>query len=137
MSDVEQVGARAHEMLVALRGTKSYIKRTTDAEWIARHDTDEVDLAHCAYSDLPSDWKTERDAGAQIALDAVQAAQRSGRPPDEAFIEEVSNELHDAWLKRNGHRAGEIQLRPYADMPESEKEKDRCFIRAALEYIHL
>jgi hypothetical protein len=132
MNEIEAVGARAHEMLVALRGTKPYIKQTTDAAWIAKNGTDEVNLAQCAYDELPSDWKRERDAGAEIAVRAVRDALQSGRVLDAVFIEEVSKELHDKWLERNAHRAGEVQMRAYADMPESEKEKDRCFVRAAL-----
>lgn len=133
MHEIEAVGARAHEMLVALRDTKSYVKQTTDAAWIAKNGTDEVDLAQCAYDELPLDWKFERDAGARIALEAVLRARAEGRDTGEEFVEEVAHLLHVKWLERNSDRAGEMQMRAYADMPESEKEKDRCFVYAALE----
>lgn len=136
MIDVEVVGARAHKLLVALRGSKPYIKQTADQQWIRQHGTNQVDLAKVSYDELPKDWKFERDEGAKIALDLARQALQAREPLDENFIERTSEILHSKWLERNAHRAGEVQMRAYVDMPESEKEKDRCFARAAVEVLN-
>jgi hypothetical protein len=51
---------------------------------------------------------------------------------EEAFVEEAAAAVHDGWLVRNSRQAQEHQSLPYADLCESEKEKDRYFVRAAI-----
>ncbi|TSC93127.1 MAG: hypothetical protein CEN89_242 [Candidatus Berkelbacteria bacterium Licking1014_7] len=58
---------------------------------------------------------------------------RKGKPLDESFVEEASSKLHDAWLERNGEWAPEEQKKPYEELPEDEKEKDRAQVRKAIE----
>jgi hypothetical protein len=103
---IAQVGNLAHERLVAHRATAQdtpYTKHTTDSDWVMKHGTAMVDLATCAYHDLPKDWKHERDAGAAIAIRAVLQAVRDGIPLDDTFIEQTSELLHNKWLERNMH----------------------------------
>lgn len=109
------------------------VKSTEDETWIKRHGTNQVDMATLNYRELPLDWQKERKIGAQIAIDAVLDAVRNGKALDEHFIETVTELLHDKWLERNSGRATEIERRPYAELPENEKEKDRFFARAAVE----
>jgi hypothetical protein len=112
--------------------TESHVKTTVDKAWIKQHGTDQVDMT-IDYSQLPSDWQAERSTGAQIALDAVLAAQDSNRKLDESFVEETADLLHIKWLERNTSRATEIHKLPYAELPEYQKNKDRFFVHAAIE----
>ena len=109
------------------------ITTTRDEAWIKQHGTDRVDMAAFDYQDLPLDWQSEREIGAQIAADAALEAIRDGRPLDESFIEATSELLHNKWLEKNSARATEIEKSFYAELPENEKEKDRFFARAAVE----
>jgi hypothetical protein len=52
---------------------------------------------------------------------------------DEEFIEKASNVIHEKWLERNGEWASEEQNKPYAELDEEEKDKDRAQIKKAIE----
>ncbi len=132
---IEEIGTRAHDMLVQHRGGGAYVKTTKDEMWAQKHGTYEVDLAVCTYAELPTDWKDERDAGARIALNVVRDAHQCNTPLDEDFIEKIAAVLHDAWLERNARRANDEQRLTYEGMSENEKEKDRIFVRAAIEVV--
>lgn len=109
------------------------IKKTEDQEWIAEHGTDEVDIANTAFPELPADWRAENQAAAETVMDLVFQAAKNGRPLDDAFIEEASAQVHDKWLERNGEWAPEELKKPFAELPEKEKEKDRVQVRKAIE----
>lgn len=131
---LREAATDAHRLVIQERaeyGNIECIRTTTDADWIALHGTDTLDLATCPYRDLPADWKAERDIGAKIAVDALVAAQAAGRQYDEALIVEVAETLHKAWLERNSTRAGEEQKKPYAELSEYEQAKDRAFVLTA------
>lgn len=109
------------------------IKSTKDAAWIERNTgKTEVDIANTGYRDLPSDWQAENKASAEVAINSVERGIRRGEDLDEQFIERASAELHDKWLQRNGAWAPPEQNVPYEQLSESEKEKDRVIIRAAI-----
>ena len=112
------------------------VKQTKDQEWSKKNNgATEVDIANTSYEDLPSDWQAENKASASVAITEVEAAIRDGRELDDAFIEEASSTLHDKWLERNGSWAPPEQNKPYADLTEEEKEKDRVIIRKAIEAV--
>lgn len=104
-------------------------KRTRDRAWIAAHGTDSVDIAAARFSELPEDWQEENRRSAEVSVDAVLARVASGQPLDAARIEDLAAVVHLAWLARNGDRAPPQQQRPYADLDESDKERDRLVVR--------
>lgn len=101
-------------------------KPTKDAAWIKAHGTDQVDIAHTKYEDLPEDWQAENKAAAEVVMsgvsDAVEAGQNLNEPQT---IEGIADTVHQAWLGRNGDWAPEEQKLPYAQLSEPEKAKDR------------
>lgn len=116
----------------AQNGSKPRIKKTTDPAFLARG-IKEVDIASLSYEGLPTDWQAENKAAAEVAVDCVLAAVDQDVALDEAFIETASAVQHEKWLERNGAWAPENQKLPYADLSEEEKEKDRFFVRRAIE----
>jgi hypothetical protein len=48
-------------------------------------------------------------------------------------LEDISSQIHDAWLDENKDWAPEDQKVPYSQLPEHEKEKDRQVARALFE----
>jgi hypothetical protein len=74
----------------------------------------------------------EKEISEQIAKDAVVAAMASETPLDEKFIEESAKVIHRKWLQRNKDHARAMDLLPYAQLSEEEKEKDRIFVREAI-----
>lgn len=112
----------------------SKVEKTKDLEWSRKNKgATEVDIANTSYEDLPSDWQVEGKASAEVAITEVEAAMREGRQLDDAFIEEASSALHDKWLERNGSSMSPDQNKPYSELAEEEKEKDRVIIRKAIE----
>lgn len=133
---IEAVANLTHNKFIEIyrrvnNGTR--IKTTKDKEWIEKHNTDQADLAKLTYFKLPSDWKNERRSGAKVALDVLLEAMSSNRLLDEKFIEHASNLIHKEWLKRNFDRAEDEHKLSYGQLSEEAKEKDRIFIRAAME----
>lgn len=128
-----KVAARVHEELRRINHGRQHVRITRDEIWIKKHGTNQIDTAAVDYSSLPSDWQTERRIGSQIALDAITDAVKKNQPLDEVFIERTSHLLHAKWLERNSKRATEEQQNPYEALTETEKEKDRVFVRSAVE----
>ncbi|MBU3964994.1 hypothetical protein KKG29_02385 [Patescibacteria group bacterium] len=93
----------------------------------------EVDIANTPYEGLPSEWQGENKISAEVAVTEVEKAIESGVPLDESFIEAASSTIHDKWLERNGSWSPPEQNKPYAELSEEEKEKDRVIIRKAVE----
>ncbi|MGP3934079.1 hypothetical protein [Nonomuraea sp. KM88] len=135
---VDRVADRFHDAWRAPRrlpdGTYDpRVKTTTDAAWIKKHDTDQVDIANTRYRDLPADWKRENQESARVGVQLVDEARVSGVDVrGERFMEEASSVVHDKWLVRNRDWAPEEQRRPYELLSEAEKEKDRDVIRMVL-----
>jgi len=63
----------------------------------------------------------------------VFQAVEGGNLLDETFIEGASAEVHSKWLERNGEWAPEEQKKPYEELSEEEKDKDRAQIKKAIE----
>ena len=133
------VGSELHEEWRAPRkkedGTfEPRMKKTKDQVWSQAHGgVEDVDIANTPYDQLPEDWKGENKISAEIAVKEIFKASAEGRDLDKKFVEEASSVLHDKWLERNGGWASEEQKKPYAELSEEEKEKDRVIIRKAIE----
>jgi len=108
------------------------VKATKDEEWVKAHGTDQVDIANSTYAELPKDWQGENKASAEVAMNLVYDASTMGRELDDEFVEEASSKIHDAWLERNGEWAPEEQKKPYLELSEEEKAKDRVIVQKAI-----
>lgn len=79
------------------------------------------------FDELPDDWKSENISSAEIALDQVLLRVKNGGEFDDNFIESSARILHQKWLERNKENI------PYEELTEKDKEKDRIFIKTAIE----
>lgn len=71
---------------------------------------------------LHPDWKKENLAAGRAALNA-----HNKHPHDE---EKAAEHVHNEWMKRNPKEEwNKHQHKPYKDLPEEEKEKDREHVR--------
>lgn len=111
------------------------IEITKDKKWSGEHGgKTEVDIANTRYEDLPSDWQEENKASAKVAVEEVEKAMTTGIPLDDLFLESASSVLHDKWLEINtGSESTIEQKKPYTELSEEEKERDRAIIRKAIE----
>lgn len=101
---------------------------TTDSQEIKRQD-----IANTSFDELDSKWQEDNKLAAEVAMGEVFKAIESGRAlDDQSFIESASAVVHEEWLKRNGWQATEIQKKPYEELPEEEKRKDRVQIIKAI-----
>ncbi|MFA5124766.1 MAG: hypothetical protein WC473_02995 [Patescibacteria group bacterium] len=116
----------------AAKGNEPRMKKTKDPAFLARGIA-EVDIASLLYEELPTDWQAENKAAAEVAVDSVLAAIDQDVALDDDFIEAVSAIQHKKWLERNGAWAPDSQKVPYDELSEAEKEKDRFFVRQAIE----
>ncbi|MFI7438536.1 hypothetical protein [Nonomuraea indica] len=136
---IDTVAARLHEIWRAPRwrpggGYEPRLKTTKDPAWIRRHGTDEVDIANTRYRDLPADWQKENRDSAAVGVRLVDDGRRRGADLTSVeFMEEASEQVHIAWLDRNGAWAPPEQRLPYRELSEEEKEKDRVVVRAAVD----
>ena len=109
-------------------------KTTQDTHWIKAHGgVNTVDIANTPYPDLPSDWQEENKVTADLAVSEVEKALSQGQAFDQHLVETISAALHDLWVQRNGNWAPEELKRPYDELPEEEKEKDRFFVKKAMQ----
>lgn len=96
------------------------------------------DIANTDFKDLDPYWQYENKAAAEVAMNEVFKAAENGRALDEAFVEETSAVVHEKWLERNkwvydpNHGNPDL-AKPYAELSEKEKEKDRAQVRKAIE----
>ncbi len=79
----------------------------------------------------------EKTASARVAVQEVAKAFASKVPMDDAFVEAAAEEVYNAWLARNPHKVdnpehGEGDT--YANLSEEWKEKDRVYVRAAIQF---
>lgn len=110
-------------------GTRWRTLAPEDREWlrnasadVVRATSSEVDLLQLAFRRLPPSIIAEVRAAAADASAMVLAM------PD-APLEELARRVHAAWTMRNGKRAEAALLRPYDELVEEEKEKDRIVVR--------
>ncbi len=84
-----------------------------------------VDILNMKYKELPNDWAKDNRATARIACRYVLRGLRRNRLFNQNFIEEISEIIHIKWIERNKQYASKELLEPYANLSESEKNKDR------------
>lgn len=96
------------------------------------------DIANTEFKDLDPYWQAENLAAADVAVGEVSKTMEKGAALDDKFIEEASAVVHEKWLERNQwvldpQYGNPDQAKPYAELSENEKEKDRVQIRQAIE----
>ena len=133
---IEAIASLSHERFRDIyrkvnKGTR--IKKTKDQKWIKQHKTNQADLAKLNYFELPEDWRMERWLGAKEALDILLERVRIGKSLDGKFVEYASKIIHKEWLERNIDRAKDEHKVSYEELSNEAKEKDRIFIRVAIE----
>lgn len=112
-----------------------------DGEWMAanealvlhRNTKPEVDIANLSFEQLPPSRQEDTRESFHYAFEAVLRAAHNGTPHDEAFIDATADTIHERWVMRNEKSAEPEQLLPYAQLSEEEREKDRKYVRLALE----
>jgi len=109
------------------------MKKTKDEAWKTAQGTDDVDIANTSFADLPSDWQGENRAAAEVAMGELFKQVESGGLLDDTFIEQAATAVHNKWLERNGSWAPPEQNKPFGELSEEEKEKDRVQVRKAIE----
>ena len=109
------------------------IKKTDDEKWIEENSTNEIDIANTNYEELPSDWQEENKASARVAISEIIKATNKKEQLDDSFIEYASATVHEKWLYRNGEYAPPEQNKPYNELSEEEKDKDRKIILKCIE----
>ncbi|HSA08274.1 MAG TPA: hypothetical protein P5099_02800 [Candidatus Moranbacteria bacterium] len=110
-----------------------HIKKTKDQAWSEKNGTDEIDIANTDYANLPEDWKGENKISAEVAMDEICKAIENGQELNSDFIEKASEIMHIKWFERNVSWAPAEQNKPYAELSEGEKEKDRLIMKKAIE----
>ena len=137
---ITQVASAGHELWRSTRWNdqdecyEPRPKTTQDPHWIESHGgVNTVDIANTPYPALPSDWQEENRVMAELAVSGVAEALSRGQSCDRHLVETVSATLHDLWVRRNGDWAPEELKKAYDELPEDEKEKDRFFVKQAIQ----
>lgn len=135
---VTQLGSLLHDEWRAPRkqadgSFEPRMKTTKDEAWTAAHGTSEVDIANTSFANLPSDWQGENRAAAEVAMGELFRQVEAGGLLDGSFVEQAAAAVHDKWLERNGSWAPTEQNKPFGELSEEEKEKDRVQVRKAIE----
>ena len=142
---VEKIASKAHalwrENWRKDHGDEPRDKDTVDEIWITSHDNQrKVNIAKTKYEDLPQDWQLDNKNGAASALEAILDKKITD-------FEEASSYVHDKWVERNGEKDYVIKdkelysvelnrCKTYDEISEAQKDKDRLFVRLALETIN-
>lgn len=123
----------AGELAKGNEGPYTRVKTTEDVSWIQTNGTDKVDIFNTLYADLPSDWQATNLGMGTFVVNAVMKAITAGT----VNLEELSASVHAFWLVNYGAYADPVQKLDYNDpsFPETEREKDRLWVRAALDAI--
>ena len=116
------------------------IKTSTDVIWNKLHGTDEVDIANCSFRELPLNWKVENLEAAKFAINETYDRLMQGGVMTFSEIEQISSNVHEAWLGRNiwvyDKDKGDPKLAlPYDELTVEEKEKDRRQVMLAIEKV--
>ena len=118
---------------------KSYVDRSFgfESDNPAYRETErKVDIRALTFEKLPLVWQKENADAGKAAMDLTFEKVLNG---DEIDIEELSAKVHEAWLSRpNNSWAIQYQSeesKPYAELSEPVKAKDRRHIELALELL--
>ena len=87
----------------------------------------EIDIANSEYKDLSPDWQKENyEAGKVVAGLVIR------NRTENLSYNDVGNEIHKEWLRRNTWaKNDEILSKPFEELPLEEKEKDVDQFRVA------
>lgn len=101
-----------------------------------RKEERKVDIRALSFEELPLVWQKENADAGKAAIDLIYDSVTNG---NEINIEEMAARVHEAWLSRpNNAWAIEYQSeesKPYSDLSEELKAKDRRHIELALEIL--
>lgn len=93
----------------------------------------QVDIANTEYRDLPEKWQRENYLAAKAVVDFVLDIKGLEDINSPHFLETAASFVHDRWMHRNPKEAwNAAQHVPYAELPESEKQKDRNQVLRAI-----
>jgi hypothetical protein len=98
----------------------------------------QVDIANTDYINLPEKWQGENKIAAETIVNLVYGAKQEGKDINSLeFLEEASEAVHVEWMKRNPKEEwNAAQHVPYAELPETEKQKDREHVILAVRYFN-
>lgn len=116
------------------------MKKSKDERWNKEHGTDDVDIANLTFEELPSNWQYENLEAARVAIDKAYSFAIEPDEISKTVIENLSSDVHEAWLKRNEwvydpEYGNPDQAKPYKELSEEEKAKDRVQIMQAIEKV--
>ncbi len=136
------LGSDLHEAWRATRikddGTfEPRIKKSNDENWNVIHGTDEVDIANCSFSELPSNWQYENLEAARVVIELVFDKVMSGQKIEPIELEQMGAIIHDEWLIRNSWvydpNYGDPKLAVlYEQLSKDEQDKDKAQIGPAI-----
>ncbi len=92
-------------------------------------------LVERAMVQFETDNPVEVEKSLHVSAVMVLSAKNAGLPLDCAFIERAASAVHDAWLSRNRAHASEEERKPYKELSEEDKEKERIFVRRILNVV--
>jgi len=90
------------------------------------------DILNTGYTDLDPMWQEENRLAAEVVVDLLHKSTEEGRKLDDVFVEEASAVVHEKWLERNGKFAPDEQRKPYPELSEEEKDKDRDQVKMGM-----
>lgn len=113
------------------------IKESKDEDWNIMHGTNTVDIANCAFSELPSNWQYENLEAAKVAIKQVFDKVINHQKITPAEIEQMGSNIHDAWLDRNrwvfDKTNGNSNLAcAYEKLSKEEQDKDKVQLKLAI-----
>jgi hypothetical protein len=120
LGKVMQFASKAHDAWrkqhIIDKGDVPRIKKNSDGT--------EGDI-NVPFHKLHTDWKKENIGAGHAAMAAVKK-----HPHD---MEKAAEHVHNEWMKRNPKSDyNASQHKPYKDLPDDEKEKDRVHVRTML-----
>ena len=76
----------------------------------------QVDILNDPFDRIGPNYQNENLLAADVAITAYN------KFPSDRFL--GASFIHEKWLERNGSRASEVQLKPFAELPKEEQDKD-------------
>ncbi len=91
------------------------------------------DIANTDFENLDEKWAMDNRIAAENAMDILFEAIAQNRDFNDEFIEEASDKIHQKWLDNPSTWSPPEQDKPYSELSEEEKDKDRAIIKKAIE----
>ena len=97
-------------------------------------DGNTYDIANLSFSELPEALQASNMSAAGAACTSVERALVKGMDlRSSECIEWASRRQHENWIEENEAWADDALLVDYSELSEKEKEKDRVFVRSAIQ----